>query len=221
MQKVNVVIAKRNRHRHLDVCLRALDKSNTRSWFDVVVYVVDDSKIAYNPTFNCKNIKVVYTHYTDTKSELFNKSRLLNYVIANMRQNYDWFSMVDVDMLYAELFLDKVSRSINDQTICVCNGHNIGPQVSHSILNEKLTIHQTNMLDVAEGNSQTSMTKTVLELIKTIYGEVYCEEFAGWGGDAGSYAYPNHSLKSLLSVNECVSDNPDETFLILKINEKG
>ena len=46
-------------------------------------------------------------------------------------------------------------------------------------------------------------------------------EFAGWGGDAGSYAYPNHSLKSLLSVNECVSDNPDETFLILKINEKG
>jgi hypothetical protein len=44
-------------------------------------------------------------------------------------------------------------------------------------------------------------------------------EFAGWGGDAGCYAYPNHSLKSLLSVNECVSDNPDETFLILKINE--
>lgn len=46
-------------------------------------------------------------------------------------------------------------------------------------------------------------------------------EYAGWGGDAGYHSFPINSLKSLLDVNECISDNPDETFLILKINEKS
>lgn len=188
MPRVNIVIAKRGRERHLNACLHFLDKCNTRFLFDVSVYVVEDRFSEHVNPESYFSIKVCYL-FLEEQPLLFNKSKLLNYGFEHMRQDYDWVSVVDVDMIYDPRFLDKINSTLIDNTVCVCNGYDIDLGISMFILNGSYVIPDIASLSKYAGNSQMSMTRNTVLLIKEIYGELYCEKFEGWGGEDSDLSF--------------------------------
>jgi len=186
MNRVNVIIAKRGRNEYLKVCLDYLDYSNFIAELDVEVYVIDDVVQVY-PTlpFSYSNINVNYMLCKNNTSDLFVKSALLNQGIYHMRKNYDWLSVVDIDMVVDGMFFRTIANNMNKRSYIISNGKNLNKTLTQSLLSQSRLVTpsvSTRKLDFCAGNSQVSIHKEVVNLLFSIYKEeLYSTEYEGWG----------------------------------------
>lgn len=193
--RVNLIIAKRGREDHLGACLHFLNQANTLRAFDIVAYVIDEystesqalMELPRYGNLTVRRIKVAES------SDKFNKSRLLNTGLFLMRDEYDWVSIIDVDMLYVPNFYNAVHlqlvNSIKGKAVCVCKGYSLDTSYSNNILGGKMELPDGSSILRYNGNSQISLTKSVVELIYQIYSDMYCETFEGWGGEDSDMSF--------------------------------
>ena len=174
MKQINIIIAERDRDDCLSVCLHHLDIANSGKLYNVIVYVVSDRR---STLVHCENI-YVFMYYFPTLTKYFNKAALLNYGLEVMVPDFDWLSIVDVDMMYNPKFFNTIDMNISDRSYLVSTG----TQLSNG--------------DVYPGASQISISRTVYELFQNIYGEkLYCEDFEGWGGEDSDLSLKSIDMK--------------------------
>jgi hypothetical protein len=201
---VNVLIAKRERDLHLGACLYFLNEAAKRQDDDIVVYVVDEYLSEENISLPLSSYSHITAHKISMPScsdELFNKSRLLNTGFTLMRQNYDWVGIVDVDMIYQPHYFVKVGKVLSDnkRATCLSKGFSLDSLHSSFILNGRMVLPDPSLTLRYNGNSQIALTRYAVELIKDIYGgEIYCEDFKGWGGEDSDMSF---RLKDLIATN--------------------
>ena len=150
--------------------------------------VKSDYKSYFTP-----NITVEYM-YKENTSEYFNKSELLNFAMRHSRSDFDWMSIVDVDMIYREDFLECVTDVFESDSYKVVVNRgvlmNIGQidtffNDSDRLFKDLLRIYST---CVSHGYSQVSLSKLVYDQIMEIYGlntlyDFADLEFIGYGAE--------------------------------------
>lgn len=196
--RVNIIIAKRDRHEHLKMCLHYLNNCCADKSFRVSVYVVDDSVngITYTPY---PNFNLVYLPYPN--SGIFNKSKLINYALSKM-DDFDWFSLVDVDMIYAADFLSRIQKKITlNYEYIVSHGYKMGKTLSeYTAANLPPIEYITSASDITEfrvGPSQITMTKRTYQRFLDVFGSpLYDEFYEGWGAEDSDISVKSVLLRS-------------------------
>lgn len=183
--RVNIIIAKRDRNEHLKVCLHYLNRCCSDSKYKVNVYVVDDSVISFEHT-PYSNFNLVYLSYPN--SGLFNKSKLINYALARM-DDFDWFSLVDIDMIYSDSFLSSIHKKVTlNYEYIVSHGYKLGETISkYTTTNLPELEYVTSTAEKYEfkvGPSQITMTKRAYQRFLDVFGTpLYDEFYEGWGAE--------------------------------------
>lgn len=182
----NVIIAKTGRDTFLDVCLFYLDKAASVVNFNVNVYVID-TKSLHLPTY--KSIKVKAHQLAEQK--LFNKAILLNYGLNVMKRGFWFVSIIDVDMIYSQDFFVRLGSTMTKWGYIFSTGvYLTKKETEEFICNRPETVSIIGEYPKISGPSQVTMHSNVYQLFNSIYGsKLYCEEFAGWGGEDSDLSY--------------------------------
>ncbi len=189
MFKHNIVIAKRGRSDYLNICLQYLYDAITPE-HDVMIYIVcDDDVMEATMPKEC-----VLSFIKMDPQEKFCKSRLLNRGLLEMRSDFDFVSIVDLDILYNPKFFDEISK-LDDNTYFISSGYKM---VSHASPDVIMSISGFNDLStfidpsVQHENhrklypSQITLSKSLYNKLVTILdngGKLYNEQFLSWGGE--------------------------------------
>lgn len=187
MKCVNVYIARRGRREHLENCLYYLNQANSKVRYDVVVFICSDDPIDVVGDF--PNLRMVWT-YAPSKVAEFNKARLLNDCVSLGNQSarkYDWVSIVDLDMIYPENWFTMVEQQmLMGVDYLVCHGWKLGDGTQNDV-NKHPSFEALLQLPKEEfsvGPSQVSISQKGYQIIQQYFpGNLYREEFLGWGGE--------------------------------------
>lgn len=191
MKKFNIIIAKRERDEYLRWCLHFLNKANREKKHDVNIYVIDDSQIVPREDDNYNNVKV-FRYYWRVSND-FNKSSLLNYGLKIMRHDFDYVSIVDVDIVYSSEFFDKIASRVDDNIWYVSSGYKLTAEAMYEDFNvinwQDLSRYTDNSL-IEENIRQlypSQITLSVLLYYKILlimkWKNLYNDKFIGWGGE--------------------------------------
>ena len=207
--KFNIIIAKRNRTEHLCTCLHYLNLSNAEQFHDIEIHISHDDDVALECS-RFKNVKVFF-HPAERK-ERFNKSRLLNNSIVNARRDYDILSIVDLDMVYSERFLDLISYLIGQYDHIITFGFKITEIDSKLIMKELPSFDFIKTLEdksVATGASQISVNeKAYREIIKAAgRDQLYNEYYEGWGCEDTELSAITGHLGKIGRIKTALVDN--------------
>jgi hypothetical protein len=189
---INILIAKRDRLEHILNCLRFLNYANEKKEFDVNVYVCEDTEDCNSIIAPWKNIdqfsnlNIISVYLKNTG--VFNKAKLLNTGIRNfINKPFDWFSVIDCDMLYPPDFFNTIKLSISQgNDYIVCHGWKLKEGTQVQVNNAKLfdSIRNLPKEEFIVGPSQVSISYKCYQIIQEYFpGNLYNEEFTGWGGE--------------------------------------
>lgn len=205
MKKINIFIAKRDRDEHLKICLHYLNLANESKKYDVEVHVIDDGFVLEKQNIY-DNIRVLYYRLSD-KPLFFNKAKLLNFGFERARKDFDWFSIVDVDMIYSSKWLDILNFKINQENYdyVVSHGWKLKEKTQEEV-NKLLPFEQLLLLgkeEFAVGPSQVTITKKGYGRIQQYFpGPLYNEKFIGWGGEDSVLSSISRKLKKEKRINK-------------------
>ena len=199
MSQVNIIIPKRGRDNYLDTCLYYLNLCCLDKQFKVNVYVIDDTTKLPFKKYDNFNLTSIYL----PNSGLFNKSKLINRGLLEMEKNFDWFSIVDVDMVYSTNFLSQVHQKIlSGVDYIVSHGYKMQPSLSAYVMATKpeiLIIQESSRKEEFKvGPSQISMTKNTYELFLNLFGSpMYDEYYEGWGTEDTDISFKSAKLQRM------------------------
>jgi|PlaIllAssembly_1097288.scaffolds.fasta_scaffold153897_3 hypothetical protein len=196
--KGNVLIAKRGRDSYLRTCLHYLNKANSSNKYDIQITVIDDSDYLPNDT-KLDHISVNYIQFK-TGSRFFNKAKLLNVGLRKMRPDFDWVSVVDIDMVYAPSFFDSVCIDRPGCPYIISTGYKLD-DISTAVV---MTTHTSfeEILPLVTGEpftnapSQITLARSTINLLSRIFDsdKIFCEEFEGWGGEDSEMSFKAREL---------------------------
>jgi len=194
---VNILIAKRGRNDSYLTCLHYLNNIKDIDKYDIVIYTYEDTDenidLILAEVSKFKNFKVEYkVPYINAEINKFNKAKLLDMALREMRDDYDWWSLFDLDMIYMPDWLNSVAKSIK-KNIPVISLGNYLPKDMQEIVSDYKTgvVREYNKLPTcmkSNGYSQKSIPKKFyLDLlkklkIKSLY-DTLDKEFLGYGGE--------------------------------------
>jgi tetratricopeptide (TPR) repeat protein len=206
--KFNIIIAKRNRTEHLSTCLHYLNLSNAERCHDVEIHIAHDDGV----TLECshfKNVKVFF-HPVERK-ERFNKSLLLNNAIVNAGREYDILSIVDLDMIYSERFLDLIAYLIGQYDHIISFGFKITEIDSKCIMKELPSFNAIKAFkrENMDTGSQISLNeKACREIIKAARRkQLYNEYYEGWGCEDSELSAITGHLGKKGIIKTALTDN--------------
>lgn len=200
MLRHNIIVAKRDRDEYLECCLRSIDEAANRADVDVCVYVIDDENNGYleyiDSDIEFKRRICVRYICAVRKDESFNKSRLLNQGFQEMRGDYDFVSIVDVDMILNPVFFQHFELFKNDlkkdSVYHISEGVKLieGSEQQLATTYESIEKSLIDSVSIEENKrhlypSQITLSKNMyeklLDILKT--DKLYHEGFVGWGGE--------------------------------------
>lgn len=171
-----------------------MNKANEGDKHDVTVYIVcDDSLMKIQELWCYKNLAVGCDIINSDVQ--FNKSKLLNHGLAVMRKDFDYVSIVDIDLIYNKRFFDTIVERVGGDIYFVSSGYKIDASSSVVVLNDTKNVVEwkdlSTSIDPDEQGlneqkkypSQVTMTKDLYERMIAVLGTLYCEDFKGWGGE--------------------------------------
>ena len=172
MKKFNVIIAQRGRDAHLKTCLHYLGIA--AKGYDVSVSVVQDDKL----------------------DQPFCKSALLNKGLKEMRQDFDFVSIVDLDMVYRPDFF-KIINEIDDDTYFAALGYALDRDHSEEMIRRQLSYSTPLSHFVCSGRSQITISKKIYSMFLDILGseKLYDERFIGWGAEDSALSFLSTTCK--------------------------
>jgi hypothetical protein len=199
MKKVNIIIPKRNRDEYLKLFLYNLNLCNNISDYDVMVYIGEDIKENVNKInfsiYNNIKIKHIYIENLKEADNLFCRGYLIHKLLEQMREDYDWFSLVDVDIVYTKNFLNDINILLKkEKRSIICKGNLLEKGNDYKkILKENYDFNyiiRNYSFIKSKGFSQATVTKDDHEKIKSklkiksLYdvGSLG-EQFIGYGGE--------------------------------------
>ena len=188
IKQVNIYIAKRGRDEHFYNCLYYLNEASrlSKRKYIITVFVAEDVETLNYSSLLCPNLKVIFRE--NITKGLFNKSELLNNCIEYGDQlDYEWFSIVDLDMIYPPNWFDTIEKMIwTEVDYIICHGWRLNHETQGKI-DEHLAFEQLLQLPKEEfpvGPSQVTMSRRGYDTIKKYFPEpIYNEGFKGWGGE--------------------------------------
>jgi len=201
---VNLIIPKRDRHQSLLVCLHYLNLACNDKRFKVTVYIVDDS-VKFSTIGNYENFNLVPLPYPN--QSMFNKSRLINYALSHMG-DCDWFSIIDVDMIYSDNFLDCINKKIElGCEYIVSHGYKLKKNISEYIISNKPSIEyfrgSAEKEEFRVGPSQITLTKTAYSKLLSVFGTpLYDEFYEGWGAEDSDISIKSMFLQNKHKLNK-------------------
>ena len=204
--KFNVIIAERDRPEHLKLCLDALQAA--KKDHDVSIYVVSDYIESTHPV----------CWVPIEREEPFCKSKYLNLGLKNMRQDFDFVSIVDADIIYRPDFFDVLSQ-VKEDIWFISGGyklHQTGTELYlrhgvrswfESCLYVDDTLRSENVKQLYP--SQITLSKALYKKVLTILQQedLYCEEFVGWGGEDSELSMMSTVLRNRRIIKKVY--NPD------------
>ena len=214
MNKINLIIAKRNRDDYLSVVLHNFNLSNQHRQHDIVVYIGEDikrniNKLDYSKYRNLK-IKHIYVPNLAEAQGLFCRGHIMNVLMQKMRQDYDFVCVADTDMVYRNDFFDQLVARLksgdNAESCLIAKGGytELGTD-SKKILQEKLgyseIVRDTSWRDFAT-NSQISLTRTYHEHLKKVLGTNSIFDAGGLGQNYIGYGGEDTLAKRILQSSK-------------------
>lgn len=194
MFRVNVLIAKRGRNDQLDTCLYYLNEANKKDKYDVCVYIIDDGVEPHTQLQKLPHLDLKYWIRTNG-SVHFNKSKLLNYGMEIFRSDYDWFSMIDIDMAYSPRFFDTVCAGLTSCNYLISTGWKLESEPSKKVNEnhppfEEILLYEPKTLFTV-GPSQITMPKETLQLFEKVFKtpKLYNEDYEGWGAEDSELSF--------------------------------
>ncbi len=182
--KVNLIIPKRNRNERISICLHYLNIANREQKHDVELYIVDDAEHVLNFA-PYSNLKINYLVRPCPHSEGFRQALLLNYGLENSRKDFDWFSFLDLDLVYHPNFFEIIHRHIEGPTYVVCKGHGLDELSTKSVFENLPSFEEIKTMTLIpfSSNSQISCSKMWHDRYQQIFQtpKLSRDEFKGWG----------------------------------------
>ena len=203
MNKINLIIAKRNRDDYLNLVLHNFNLSNQNKKHDVAVYIGEDireniNKFNYSKYHNLK-IEHIYVPNLPEAQGLFCKANILNTLLIKMRQDYDFVCVVDTDMVYRNDFFDLISSILKSGQSMENLLFSLGAYTDANTDYKKIQrdrfsydaiIKSTSHKAWTAGHSQISITRAYHEHIKKILSiqSIYDTKslghnYIGYGGE--------------------------------------
>ncbi|MEM7345169.1 MAG: tetratricopeptide repeat protein, partial [Chloroflexota bacterium] len=181
---VNLIIPKRNRNDRLPICLHYLNQANAAQRYDVAVYIVDDAEhpVDFSPF---TNLTVHYLVKPHPQNEPFRQAVLLNYGIQQARSTFDWFSLIDLDMIYSATFFDTVAQNLAGLNYILSHGRGLDQPTTQTVVKHRPRFeaidHKAHPPFVSF--SQVSCSKQWYQLYQDIFQTeaLFDESFYGWG----------------------------------------
>ena len=169
VSKINVIMAKKGRDEHYKTSLYYL------------------RLILYG-----HNVKL---YKTDCTEKIFNKSKALNKSLSEMREDYDFVCVFDVDMIYRYQFFNDIEGLINrGYDYIVSYGMKLSKEDTEDIFKRRHRYFAYNG-EKFQGCSQITLTKKALGVFKTYFGDkLYDEEYKGWGGEDSDLSFKSKIL---------------------------
>ena len=166
MKRFNVIIAQRGRDAHLKTCLHYLGIA--AKGYDVAVSVIQDDK----------------------PDQPFCKSALLNRGLKEMRQDFDFISIVDLDMVYRPDFFKIISK-IGDDIYFISSGYALDRERSEDITYRSPSYEILLSPFTCPGRSQVTISKKIYSMFLDILDsdKLYDEFFVGWGGEDSALSF--------------------------------
>lgn len=221
MKKVNLLITKRGRDDYLKLVMHNFNLSDNIQDYDLVVYLGEDDKdnlgrIDYSVY---KNIQVehLYTPNLPAAGELFCRGHILNQLLQRMRQDYDWVSIADTDMIYSKSFFSDIANILKEGTnILGDDTHKEKVVIAKGVYSETEQVHQqilanNNNYDFIVNNypytdfatnSQVSFTKVYHEKIKQVLRVQSIFDTHSLGHDFIGYGVEDTLVKRILQYSK-------------------
>ena len=214
MNKINLIIAKRNRDDYLSLVLHNFNLSNQNKKHDVVVYIGEDikeniNKFDYSKYHNLKIEHIYVPNLLEAKG-LFCRGHIMNVLMQKMRQDYDFVCVADTDMVYRNDFFEQLSarlKSGDDMESClIAKGvyTELGTDCK-KILEEKIgydeIVRDTSWKDFAT-NSQISLTRAYHEHLKKVLGTKSIFDAGGLGQNYTGYGGEDTLVKRILQSSK-------------------
>ena len=214
MNKINLIIAKRNRDDYLSLVLHNFNLSNQHSKHDVVVYIGEDikeniNKLDYSKYHNLK-IEHIYVPNLAEARNLFCRGHIMNVLMQKMRQDYDFVCVADTDMVYRNDFFEQLStllKSGDDMESClIAKGvYTEDGTDCKKILEEKIgydeIVRDTSWKNFAT-NSQISLTRAYHEHLKKVLGTKSIFDAGGLGQNYIGYGGEDTLAKRILQSSK-------------------
>jgi hypothetical protein len=189
--KFNVIIAKRGRDKYLRRCLESLNE--VAYGYNVNIFIgTDDSYAQLKDCYRHLSINFIRVCHTG----YFNKSKLLNEALRVMDKDFDFVSIVDVDMIYNPDFFSKIIETvISNEIYMISVGYKLTKDSTKLLIHHSIpwnTMMPQDCIDKeekAKGKfiypSQVTMSKDLYTKLTYILGtgKLYDETFKGWGGE--------------------------------------
>lgn len=201
-----VIIAKRGREEYLRTCLHYLNEANSSDNYDITVVVVDDGDSNVDRKLFYQYISV---HYTSLRSNspLFNKSLLINWGIKELGDDFDWISIVDIDMVYSPNFFDSVYRPRPGNPYIISFGAKLDKHISDIVMVTQPRYREIDLLTNSsyfpEAPSQVTMSRKTLDIFSDVFKEgLFHDGYIGWGGEDSDLSFRARSLSKVGLVNK-------------------
>lgn len=221
-KKFNIVIAKRDRDEYLKLCLHYLNIAAQGYDVEVTISCDDMSNLMEFNTFNFRFSNLNILWLSNEKINNFCKSKLLNKALLNMRYDFDYVSIVDIDMIYRKDFFSFLLKHMSDDLYLISHGYKLEQKSFKKLyFDTLLNIDWQNIGNLIDKNLQhegASLTTypSQITLSKKLYvklvdilntGDLYDENFIGWGGEDSYLSFFSSYCEKLgILKKQCMAD---------------
>ncbi len=177
IMKINIIIAKRGRDDYLKLALHNFNQADNIERYNINVYIGEDieenvNKIDYS-IYNNLKVHHLYIPNLPQAGDLFCRGHIMDMLLRQMRQDYDFICVADTDMIYRKSFFDDITvvlshgGSINRCLVAKGAYTAVGTDYNKILQNQEDydSIIQNHSHQPAITASQISLTKGYHELI--------------------------------------------------------
>lgn len=226
MKKINLLITKRGRDDYLKLVLHNFNLADSIEDYDVIIYIGEDDKDNINKidysVYKNLTVKHLYIPNLPQAGRVFCRGHILNLLLQEMRQDYDWVSIADTDMVYRKSFFNDLAKILGtgshrppknskgslsrQERVVIAKGvYSQTEQDSPKILAKNsdydYIMNNYSYTDFAT-SSQISMTKEYHEKIKQVLAVSSIFDTSGLGYDFIGYGAEDTLVKRILQSSK-------------------
>ncbi|MBT6048417.1 MAG: hypothetical protein HOG49_16570 [Candidatus Scalindua sp.] len=177
--KINVIAVNQNRDQHENTFIRYIEilKEHYKEDHDIKYFISEG-------------------HHFE-----FNKAKLLNKAIAEMRQDFDVLCVFDIDMIYSYQFFSAIEEALYEGCNYIVSYGQKLPKDQSDYIVENMQKCFRGEGSLFKGCSQITITKEVLQIFKDCFGEkFYDESYTGWGGEDSDISFKSKLLEEKILI---------------------